>query len=65
MYVYIKSEPALFTVGFFDPAGKWHPESDYNDRDDAAARVAWLNGGGARGRDNAPAELGEVGHALD
>jgi len=43
-YVYLRSEPGLFTVGFFDPSGKWHPESDFNIKDEAAARVAWLNG---------------------
>lgn len=26
-FVYIRSEPQLWTVGFYDPAGKWHPES--------------------------------------
>jgi hypothetical protein len=44
MYVYIKSEARLWTVGFYDPTGKWHPESDHASEDDAAARVAWLNG---------------------
>lgn len=53
-YVYVQSETAaqtgsypLYTVGFYDPAGKWQPESDHGGRsgkDDAAARVAWLNG---------------------
>lgn len=47
-YVYIQSEPGLFTVGFYDPIGKWHPDSDFNARESAAERVAWLNGGGAR-----------------
>jgi len=44
MYVYIKSEPRLYTVGFYDPQGNWHPESDHNDRREAAKRVAYLNG---------------------
>ena len=44
MYVYIQSEPGLFTVGFYDPAGKWHSESDHASRGEAAERVAWLNG---------------------
>lgn len=51
-YVYIRSEAAgrancehdLWTVGFYDPAGRWHPESDHASASDAAARVAWLNG---------------------
>lgn len=33
-----------FTVGFYDPKGEWHPESDYASREEAAKRVAWLNG---------------------
>ncbi len=48
-YVYIQSEPGLWTVGFYDPTGKWHPESDHGSRADAADRVAYLNGGGVRG----------------
>lgn len=44
-YVYIRSEPNLFTVGFYAPDGTWQPESDYNSRDEAASRVAYLNGG--------------------
>lgn len=44
MYAYINSEPGLWTVGFYDPQGKWHPESDHNSREEAAKRVAWLNG---------------------
>jgi len=45
MYVYIKSEPGLYTVGFYRPGGEWNPESDYNDREEAAKRVNFLNGG--------------------
>jgi len=48
MYVYIQSELGeypLWTVGFYDPSGKWHPESDHNKKDDAANRVHFLNGG--------------------
>lgn len=44
MYVYIKSEPGLYTVGFYSPDGKWHPERDFDNPDNAAKRVAWLNG---------------------
>lgn len=43
-YVYVRSERELFTVGHYDPAGKWHPESDHPDHESAAQRVAWLNG---------------------
>lgn len=45
MYVYIQSEPGLWTVGFYDPSGEWHPDSDFDNRDDAAKRVHYMNGG--------------------
>lgn len=44
-YVYIQSEPGLWTVGFYDPDGKWHADRDFYTPDDAADRVHWLNGG--------------------
>lgn len=44
-YVYIHTEPRLWTVGFYDPDGKFHPESDHEDGEEAAKRVRWLNGG--------------------
>ena len=47
MYVYQDSrETGVFTVGFFDPAGEWHAETDHADPEDAAKRTAWLNGSG-------------------
>lgn len=46
MYVYIYSQmDNLFTVGFYDPSGKWHSESDHDTRESAAQRVNYLNGG--------------------
>lgn len=45
MYVYLHSEPHLWTVGFYDPAGKFQPESDHDTAELAAVRVAFLNGG--------------------
>lgn len=45
MYVYIKSEPNLWTVGFYNPQGNWISESDYDTPEEAAGRVNWLNGG--------------------
>jgi len=45
MWVYIKSEPGLWTVGFYDPKGNWHGDSDHDNREDAANRVHFLNGG--------------------
>ena len=44
MYVYIESEPGLYTVGFYQPDGTWVAESDHANREEAAKRVAWLNG---------------------
>jgi hypothetical protein len=45
MWVYIKSEPRLWTVGFYSPDGSWNPESDWSTSKEAAARVHYLNGG--------------------
>ena len=53
MYVYKTTEPGLFTTGFYDPAGKWHPEGDYNSGGQAADRVHWLNGGDDKAATNA------------
>jgi hypothetical protein len=44
-WVYLNSEPGLYTVGFYDPQGKWQPDSDYLTQDEAARRVHYLNGG--------------------
>ena len=44
MYVYIKSEPNLWTVGFYRLNGNFEPESDHSSPDEAAERVALLNG---------------------
>jgi len=54
MYVYVLSESfmdldqvrrQLWTVGFYKPDGKFEPESDHDNKDVAAARVHYLNGG--------------------
>lgn len=45
MYVYIESERGLWTVGFYSPDSKWHPESDHNSTEKVAERVHYLNGG--------------------
>jgi hypothetical protein len=45
MYVYIQSEPGLWTVGFYERGGTWIPESDHDSKEKAAERVHWLNGG--------------------
>jgi hypothetical protein len=53
-WVYVRSEPGLWTVGFYRPDGRWESDSDHDDRDEAAKRVRWLNGGN-------DAEVGEEG----
>jgi hypothetical protein len=45
-YIYINSEPQLWTVGFYRPDGTWEPESDHISSESAAGRVIALNGGG-------------------
>ncbi len=37
--------PRRYEVGFYDPKGDWHLEQVYDDVDEAAARVNYLNGG--------------------
>lgn len=45
MYVYIKSSPETWTVGFFTNEGKrWNPESDHFSDEAARKQVAYLNG---------------------
>lgn len=53
-WVYIRSETNVWTVGFYDPAGNWQPESDWGNPQYAASRCAWLNGSKVD-----PAEWGE------
>lgn len=45
MYVYIKTEQNLWTVGFYAPDKTWHTDSDHDTKESAAQRVAFLNGG--------------------
>jgi len=46
VYVYVYSSlDDLWTTGFYDPSGTWHPERDCQTEDEAASRVHWLNGG--------------------
>jgi hypothetical protein len=45
MYVYIKSERNLWTVGHYSPNGEWIPQSDHNEETNAEKKVIQLNGG--------------------
>lgn len=44
MWVFIETEIGLWTVGFYDPSGKFNPESDHDKKENAARRCAFLNG---------------------
>jgi hypothetical protein len=44
-WLYIQSELRLWTVGFYEPNGRWKPETDHDSAEAAAARVHYLNGG--------------------
>lgn len=50
-WIYIKSEPGLWTVGHHSPNGTWHTDSDHASPEAAAKRAAMLNGGPCRDRD--------------
>lgn len=45
VWVYMRTEPGLWTVGFYAPDGIWHADSDHGSSDEAAERVHYLNGG--------------------
>lgn len=62
MGVYERTEPKLWTVGFYDPQGKWHTDNDYGDPESAATRVHWLNGGQSKNviSDDLAEELAEI-----
>lgn len=47
-YVYRLAEPGLWTAGYYDINGAWCPEGDFSDREEAARRVNYLNGGDQR-----------------
>lgn len=44
MWVYRKTEPNNWTVGYWTPDKEWVAESDWSTSQDAARRVRWLNG---------------------
>jgi hypothetical protein len=44
-YIYIQSEPSLWTVGFYDPHGKFVAQSDHDSEEGAEKQVRLLNGG--------------------
>lgn len=44
MWVY-RNQGQIFEVGFWSPTREWHRDGVYDSKDEAAARVHWLNGG--------------------
>lgn len=44
-WVFLDSEEDLWTVGFYDPDGLFHPTYDFADKDGAADCCNYLNGG--------------------
>ena len=50
-WVYLKSEPSLWTVGFYRPDGTWEAESDHSSPEQAVERIGFLNGRSSVNRD--------------
>ena len=44
MFTILETERGLFTVGHYDPTGKWHPHSDHSNIEEAENKAAFLNG---------------------
>lgn len=44
-WVYLQSEPGLWTVGYYSPTGAFYSDADFDTRDDARRRCHYLNGG--------------------
>lgn len=61
-WVYWKSEPQLWTVGFIDANGQKVPESDHDSSEKAADRCHWLNGGSSQTRKFYPFDHYQVDH---
>jgi len=37
----------LWTVGYYEPGGRWHAVSDHGSQEEAASYIRYLNGGSA------------------
>lgn len=48
VWVY-RQDGSVWRVGFYDPSGRWHNDSDHFSRGDAVERVHYLNGGDGGG----------------
>ena len=63
-WVYVLSEPNLWTTGFYGPNEKWNPDTDHDSPAKAQERVRWLNGGNSNAHDKMLAALEAVEWAL-
>ncbi len=61
MWVYRRTESGLWTVGWWSPSREWNPDSDYSSKEEAAARVHYLNGGAGSAEVAAAAKEGYGG----
>ena len=43
-WVYVRTEPGVWTVGFYDPDGRFQTDSDHHNREEAVERASYLNG---------------------
>jgi hypothetical protein len=68
-YVYIESEHekefSLYIVGYYDFKNNWHLESYYNNTEDAAKRVNYLNGDCNQDRNCNQENINELIKCLD
>jgi hypothetical protein len=62
MFVYQKSRAGLWTVGYYDPAGKWRPGSDQDSEEKAAAPARYINCGNDQDPPRTAAILQSVKH---
>ena len=44
-YVHRKSDTRLWTVGYYEPSGKWYAMTDHDNEAKASEHVHYLNGG--------------------
>ncbi len=62
-YVYLRSDPGLYAVGFYRPDGKWEAESDHTSSEEAAKRASLLNGAAPSPENSYTSDLRGLRHA--
>lgn len=58
-WVFKRTEPGLWTSGYYDPEGRFEPQADHDSAEAAADHVAYLNGSSALGWSSLGAEQRE------